>query len=157
MNSGTIVQRGSPEEVYSRPKTLFSAKFLGEANIFTGSLRREGNKSLLQSADVNIRFDAHDDRDTGAGLVCVRPESIKIEVAPNVSSVASEPNSLTGQVREAIFQGAFRRYLVQVGEQSIMVQQPVLPGGGGAFSQGDRVLLSWPDNSVAQIEDDTNG
>lgn len=157
MNSGTIVQRGSPEEVYSRPKTLFSAKFLGEANIFTGSLRREGNKSLLQSADVNIRFDAHDDRDTGAGLVCVRPESIKIEVAPNVSSVASEPNSLTGQVREAIFQGAFRRYLVQVGEQSVMVQQPVLPGGGGAFSQGDRVLLSWPDNSVAQIEDDTNG
>ncbi|WP_410010517.1 ABC transporter ATP-binding protein [Phyllobacterium zundukense] len=157
MNSGTIVQRGSPEEVYSRPKTLFSAKFLGEANIFTGSFRREGNKSLLQSADVNIRFDAHDNRDTGAGLVCVRPESIMIEGAPNVSSVASEPNSVVGQVREAIFQGAFRRYLVQVGEQSVMVQQPVLPGGGDAFSQGDRVLLSWPDNSVAQIEDDANG
>ncbi|UXN57842.1 TOBE domain-containing protein (plasmid) [Phyllobacterium zundukense] len=80
-----------------------------------------------------------------------------IEGAPNVSSVASEPNSVVGQVREAIFQGAFRRYLVQVGEQSVMVQQPVLPGGGDAFSQGDRVLLSWPDNSVAQIEDDANG
>ncbi|MDK1494238.1 TOBE domain-containing protein [Sinorhizobium sp. 7-81] len=157
MNSGTIVQRGSPEEVYSRPRTLFSAKFLGQANIFTGSLRREGKKSLLQSASINIRFNAADDRQTRAGLVCIRPESIKIQEAIDVASAAPGPNSATGQVKEAIFQGAFRRYLVQVGEQTVMVQQPVLPNGGGTFSQGDRVLLNWPDNSVAQIEDDSNG
>ncbi|ULJ82753.1 TOBE domain-containing protein (plasmid) [Rhizobium sp. C104] len=157
MNSGTIVQRGSPEEVYSRPRTLFSAKFLGEANIFTGSLRREGNKSVLQSPVGNIRFDAQGARDTGTGLVCLRPESIVIKAAPKASPVASDPNSVTGQVREAIFQGAFRRYLVQVGAQSVMVQQPVLAGTGCAFSQGDQVLLSWSDNSIAQIEDDTNG
>nr|WP_328825157.1 ABC transporter ATP-binding protein [[Ochrobactrum] soli] len=157
MNSGTIVQRGSPEEVYRQPRTLFSAKFLGEANIFTGSLRREGNKSLLQSDVVNVRFDVLGARDTGAGLVCVRPESITIEGASKEMFVGTEPNSVAGQVREAIFQGAFRRYLVQVGEQSIMVQQPVLAGTGDAFSQGDQVLLKWSDQAVAQIEDDTNG
>ncbi|WHO77280.1 TOBE domain-containing protein (plasmid) [Rhizobium sp. BT03] len=80
-----------------------------------------------------------------------------IEGTPKDRPAASESNSVTGQVREAIFQGAFRRYLVQVGEQSVMVQQPVLAGTGGAFSQGDRVLLTWSDNSIAQIEDDTNG
>ena len=90
------------------------------------------------------------------GLACVRPESIRIEAAGKTPASSEEPNSAAGQVREAIFQGAFRRYHVQVGEHRVMVQQPAMAGIGEALSQGDAVRLSWPDDAVAQIEDDAD-
>lgn len=35
MNSGKVEQIGTPREIYATPKTLFSATFVGENNIFS--------------------------------------------------------------------------------------------------------------------------
>ena len=35
INNGQIEQIGTPEEIYGKPSTLFSAQFLGESNFFT--------------------------------------------------------------------------------------------------------------------------
>src|SRR5262245_10822844 len=39
MESGLLVQVGTPEEIYSRPRTRFVSTFVGEANIFAGQRR----------------------------------------------------------------------------------------------------------------------
>ena len=156
MNNGVIIQRGTPEYVYSHPKTLFSARFLGEANIFSGPVRREGKTTIIQAGSLVVRSNGNCASGAKTGLACVRPESIRIEAAGKTPASSEEPNSAAGQVREAIFQGAFRRYHVQVGEHRVMVQQPAMAGIGEALSQGDAVRLSWPDDAVAQIEDDAD-
>jgi len=157
MQNGVIVQRGTPEEVYSRPKTLFSARFLGEANILSGSVRTEGQKAVIQAGSLLLRSDGAPPVGQETRWACIRPEAIGIEAQTEAETDTIQPNSVRAQVREAIFQGAFRRYLVQAGEHSLMVQQPSVPGAGQAFSAGDVVRLSWPDSAVAQIEDGANG
>ncbi len=38
MNLGEVVQQGPPREVYDRPTALFSATFLGEANLLPATV-----------------------------------------------------------------------------------------------------------------------
>jgi spermidine/putrescine transport system ATP-binding protein len=156
MNSGVIIQRGAPEEVYSCPKTLFSARFLGDANLFSGRVRAEGQKALIQAGSLFLRSDGAPPAEGGTRWACVRPEAIGIEAETPGATNPAQPNVVSAQVREAIFQGAFRRYLVQAGEHSLVVQQSAMPGAGQAFLAGDTVRLSWPDSGVALIEDDGN-
>ncbi|MBI2358708.1 MAG: TOBE domain-containing protein [Deltaproteobacteria bacterium] len=42
MNEGEILQIGSPKEVYSQPKNLFAAQFVGEMNFIRGRLCGDG-------------------------------------------------------------------------------------------------------------------
>ncbi len=37
MSAGRVVQVGSPAEIYERPRTVFVARFIGEANVFDGA------------------------------------------------------------------------------------------------------------------------
>ena len=51
MNEGRIEQIGTPEEMYSAPKTLFTARFLGETNIVPATFaRRDGEVSVYDTA-----------------------------------------------------------------------------------------------------------
>lgn len=156
MNSGIIVQRGTPVEVYNRPKTLFSARFLGEANLLSGEAQADGPKTLVRIGSLVLRADGGPVAAGAAAWVCIRPEAIRIAAASKKSPVSTQPNSATAIVREVIFQGSFRRYLVQAGEHSLMVQQPAMPGAEETFVEGDAVSLSWPDSAVAQIDDKSN-
>lgn len=156
MNSGVIVQRGTPVEVYNRPKTLFSARFLGEANLLAGEARADGEKTLVQAGHLLVRADGAPVAGNGPAWVCIRPEAIKIEAASKKPQGEGQPNCTTAVVREVIFQGSFRRYLIEAGEHRLMVQQTAMPGVGEVFAEGDAVSLSWPDSAVAQIEDKAN-
>ncbi|MEM2414106.1 MAG: ABC transporter ATP-binding protein, partial [Sulfolobales archaeon] len=56
MNRGRVVQIGSPEELYGRPKTLFVATFIGKYNILEGVVREvEGDTVSIESSGIRIR------------------------------------------------------------------------------------------------------
>jgi spermidine/putrescine transport system ATP-binding protein len=157
MNNGAIIQRGTPEDVYRRPRTLFSARFLGEANLFQGSARRQGQEVLIDAGKILLRSDAPPpDAGMKKAWTCIRPEAITIAAAPHKASSEQQPNKATGRVREAIFQGAFRRYAVQLEGYDLSVQQPAAANGTATFSEGDLVELAWPASAVIPIEDDTD-
>ena len=42
LDAGRLIQSGPPQAVYERPKTVFAADFLGDANFFTGTVRGAG-------------------------------------------------------------------------------------------------------------------
>ncbi len=50
MNSGRIEQIGAPEEVYTRPRTTFVARFLGRANL----IRENGRLVLVRPEDMTL-------------------------------------------------------------------------------------------------------
>jgi iron(III) transport system ATP-binding protein len=43
MNEGSILQVGSPKDVYARPESLFVAQFVGEMNFVSGRLSSDGH------------------------------------------------------------------------------------------------------------------
>jgi ABC-type Fe3+/spermidine/putrescine transport system ATPase subunit len=65
MRAGSVVETGTPEELYSRPLHLFTANFIGESNFLEGWVRekvdglsrveiREGSTVEVMSTDFNI-------------------------------------------------------------------------------------------------------
>ncbi len=72
-NRGRIERVGSPTELYDDPGTQFVAQFLGEANVFAGTLTSDGsylwNEERLRVSDA----DAH-----AGSLLMVRPENVRV-------------------------------------------------------------------------------
>jgi spermidine/putrescine transport system ATP-binding protein len=155
MNNGEIVQRGTPEEVYGRPRSLFSARFLGEANLFSGPLRREAGETLLDAGSLLLKSHAAADFAATKGWACIRPEAIRIEAGSD-NNAERRPNAAAGRVREAIFQGAYRRYAVELEGHSLLVQQPAGSDAAPTFGEGDRVDVSWSESGITYIEDADN-
>ena len=134
MHQGEMIQVGSPEDVYRRPKSAFVAAFVGDANILRGS-RRAGVVTL----EAGARF--RSEGPESSVMVVVRPESIAINQAR-----ADGECTLRGKIGDMVFLGAHIRYAVDVGSPPpIMVQ--VNPGSTAPMSRGQEVALSWAPDS----------
>jgi ABC-type Fe3+/spermidine/putrescine transport system ATPase subunit len=111
MRDGRIIERGTPEDIYRRPKAVFTARFIGDANLISGrvsSVERNGGNRGAASATVDTkagRFTGVDTNGTlgigDAAVVSIRPEDmVPAETAPGAA------NRLTATIVEAAFAGA---------------------------------------------------
>ena len=131
-NKGRLMQLGRPEEVYSRPRSLFVADFVGKANFFPADTLRPGTPAvqvaLRDGATVEVErhyraeIDEADRVPQGAkGLLMVRPE--QIELLPQGAGAHA------CRVRRRQFLGSFVRYVAEsdiaVGELLIDMRRPV--------------------------------
>ena len=64
MNSGVIMQQGTPSEVYTRPKNLFVATFIGnvQMNILGGTLKKDEGGFFVEIAGCRIYTDKDTDK-----------------------------------------------------------------------------------------------
>lgn len=104
MNKGVIQQIGTPIDVYNEPKNRFVARFIGESNIFEGTMIRD----LL----VNIHGIDYPCVDSGFGEntpvdVVIRPE--------DVDFVPVGKTRLQGVVKNVIFMGVHYEFAVDCG------------------------------------------
>jgi multiple sugar transport system ATP-binding protein len=78
MNEGRIVQIDPPGELYHRPKTMFTATFVGspEMNLIEGELRQNGAGLAFNFADYAVPTALVEGADGRAVTLGVRPESI---------------------------------------------------------------------------------
>ena len=84
MSGGKIADQGPPREVYLRPKSLFSAGFMGEVN----RIAVKGGQSALGPLAVPD------------GVLCIRPEAISEGGALRLGPC---------RVEETVFFGAYLR------------------------------------------------
>lgn len=83
MNAGVLDQVAAPTEIYEHPATKFVATFIGETNIFDGSI------SSINGESLNIQIENGDVKATGSEFaagefinVSVRPEKMKYALDP---------------------------------------------------------------------------
>jgi len=132
MQEGRIVQEGSPSEVYANPRSRFVARFVGEANLLSGT-RKAGVVSLAAGP-------AFDDRGAdGAVDVMVRPQVIAIhrrgQTVPPGHVVAE------GRVVDRIFLGDHLKYVVDLaGVEVRALADAALPEQAEVE---ESVTLSW--------------
>ncbi len=119
LNNGSIEQVGTPEELYSRPSTMFAAQFLGDANIIPCSISPTNPQAalLLSSDALAVRLAAGElPRNGEQGHLCVRPEQISIGTPP----ISSEVNAVPAQVVRRSFRGARYDVTLQIGEAHLV-------------------------------------
>ena len=141
-NSGHIEQVGTPEELYRRPDTLFTARFLGDSNVFdlgSGSFGStaswEGNSWAVDPATIS----GHSGVSSHAAIV-VRPEDVRIVSDP--TAVPAGANSVGAAVRDVEYMGSYRTVMLDVGQAGRLGRARV-DALDSAFSIGDRVTAWW--------------
>lgn len=119
MSDGTLQQIGTPEKIYNEPKNTFVADFIGESNIFSGVMVKDG---LVRFCGKPFEcLDGGFEKNEPVDVV-VRPEDVKIK--------SVEDGILKGKVTSVIFKGIHYQILVQCGRYEIEIQSTSAPKVG---------------------------
>jgi len=144
INQGRLAQVGAPQQVYERPADVFSARFLGDANIFRGTAS-DGTVILGDGTRIRIA----DKPPPGSATIIVRPE--KLIVAPGTKPPSDALlNRLPGTIIQAVYSGNSVTYRIAVKDG---VAEPILAFVQNReptlFSPGEAVQVAWmPEHSV---------
>jgi len=98
IHKGSIVQEGTPEEVFHHPKTEFVAHFVGVRNFFPAHLVQKNETQLAQIAP-NLFIHLLTDEPEEEGFVMIRGEDILLSKEAIETSAA---NSFPGTVLEIV-------------------------------------------------------
>jgi len=141
-NSGHIEQVGSPEELYRAPETLFTAKFLGDSNVFDlgdtsfdTQVGWEGETWSIDPATVSTHPGV-----LSRSAVVVRPEDVGI--VHDRASVPPGANSISATVRDLEYMGSHRIALLGLG-QSGQAGRARIDALDSTLALGDEVLAWW--------------
>ncbi|WP_210508697.1 ABC transporter ATP-binding protein [Naasia sp. SYSU D00057] len=144
MNRGRIEQIGAPEEIYELPRTAFVANFLGQSNLFGGTVAESGSGAFgvdVAGRRILVPIDRAQ-RTTGAVTVGVRPEKLLLvteEPAPMAGVNVLGP----GRVTDVSFSGVSTQYLIDVphvGTVIVFAQNLVF---GPVVEPGAEVWVTW--------------
>jgi putative spermidine/putrescine transport system ATP-binding protein len=146
LNEGRIVQTGTPDDLYLRPNSLFSANFLGDLNLLRGTVVSGGTQASVATADGHmLRGTNWSNLPVGAAAsLIVRPESVSVCIG---TSAENFDNQVSGRVAQSVVLGSVVRHYVEadgvdMGGKLLSALQLNRSGGMG-IGPGDVVLVGW--------------
>jgi spermidine/putrescine transport system ATP-binding protein len=154
MHSGSIIQTASPEQLYEAPATRYVADFIGESNLFNGTVRQvQGNSAVLRTEQgIELSSPLTPNGTTLSanteGCIAVRPELIDIAAK---GGLQGRDVTLDGCVEDRIYLGNITEYRVRTQPFGIVcVRVPRQQGSGGqgtvdpsGFEHGAAVQVGW--------------
>jgi len=111
LNHGRIVQDGSPQALFDRPRSRFVADFMGIENVLEGRLAaidRETATAMVQGVALRGRPIASDKLAIGDPVfVAVRAERLCTERVTSSGTAAGDANAVRCRARLKIYKGNF--------------------------------------------------
>ncbi len=117
MNDGGILQVGTPEEVFRKPKSEFIANFVGVENLFKGESIVDPDMGIANIEVKGVKIVSTSCK-SGDVFVSVRPEDILVS---RKEVDTSARNSYRGEIAEIIDRGAIVKIVVDVGIPFVVV------------------------------------
>ncbi len=158
MDQGKVLQVGTPQQIYENPASDFVARFIGETNIFSGTVvARDGQIARVEIEGLGTLFiEANGEAPVGAHVsVAVRPEKVRIGTRPPGDH--PELNVLKGVVEEPIYSGFQTKYIIHLpGGESFTVfrQHANWSEGVPDIRWKDEVYLSFSARDSVVVESD---
>ena len=154
MNEGKIEQMGSPIQIYEHPKTAFVANFLGQTNLFEGTVAGvEGDELAVKVKDTTIFVPlSSTEIRSGRIVLGVRPEKVKIV---DQGKPGLPKNQINGSIKLTAFVGVSTQYevITNWGQEVSAFEQNIDPTDLGR--PGQAVTLAWePRHSFVLDPDD---
>lgn len=151
MHDGVMDQIGSPTEIYERPATKFVATFIGETNVFDGTIRSiEGGKAVIgiENGEVTSSgsVEEGDGKNTGFAVnefvtVSVRPEKMHFSPKP------VEGFTVPAVVRDYIYVGSVLKCIAVLPNGNEIKMEKL--AGEELPPIGEKVFICWePENAV---------
>ena len=110
MKDGVIQQIGNPKQIYDEPHNAFVADFIGESNIYSGTIFDDNHVIFL-----NHRFECVD--------VFPKNEKVDVVVRPEDIFILDEGKGMVdGIITSKVFKGVYYEYIIMVGKNEVVAQ-----------------------------------
>ena len=145
MSEGSIVQIGSPSQVYEYPNSRFSAEFIGSTNLFEGHVvEDEPDHIFVESADLEARMYVSHGITGPLGMpvgISVRPERVRV----TRERPASPHNWARGIVTDVAYMGSYSLFHVRLPGGKVVMSNlsssDLMADNAPAWN--DDVYVSW--------------
>jgi ABC-type Fe3+/spermidine/putrescine transport system ATPase subunit len=143
MKSGRIVEVGTPYELYTRPKNLFTANFVGEANILRGEIRHTTQEgSTIDIRDGLIIKTTDKSHEKG--------EIIVLAFRPEFGFLKRDRigiNNIPGKIIETVFTGPLGRFRIRLRNgEDVVIKQHLSPKT--TQQNGDNVFINIKPSNI---------
>jgi putrescine transport system ATP-binding protein len=153
MHDGKILQSGTPHKVYEYPNCRRTAEFIGNVNIFSGTVIENSADHVVINApelDRKIYVDHGISGAAGTAVwVAVRPEKMIINTAPP----SGDYNHARGKVEEIAYVGGLSVYHVKTQSGGIIraTLANVERRADDRLTWDDEVYLSWQPSAAVVL------
>jgi len=145
MKKGKVLQVGTPQELYMKPKCIFVANFVGGSNFLEGYIvEAKGKRAVVELRGGTKVHAVNGGINPGERVVlAIKPETFMMEGEWGKTG----ENSVSGVVERVAFEGTTIRYEVRLENQDLVVV--VTPSMACEwFNIGEKVTLSFqPENA----------
>ena len=138
MVDGTLSQVATPDQIYEAPNSTYVADFIGDANIFSGTIVGQKGENIVQveTAIGTIEFETPTAPTSKKVNLCWRPESAVIG-----------NTGIKAKVVHRAFQGHFTDLMVETNGTIFRVQAKRVEA-----QEGDDIQLSVAPNAVILLD-----
>ena len=137
INKGEVQQVAPPQEIYSNPKNMFVANFVGKVDFIKGKV--EGNKILLDNSNGQTLPNTSSFKEKV--VVAIRPEN----------AILSDDGEITAKVYSKFYLGDCNDLRVDIGNENIL-RIIARASTYNTLNEGDEVKIKILDYFV--FEDD---
>ena len=165
INKGKIVQVGLPDDIYERPNSVFSAFFIGDTNLISGTVVNIetdyiGVQTGFSLNDETVILDSTYTQEHTIGekiTLSLRPE--KIAVSRRAPKAQADFNILKGEIEDILYLGTHTQYIIKVGNQLFKVfnQHKKVYFDDTALDWNESVYLYWHDKDTFVIKEEHFG
>jgi putrescine transport system ATP-binding protein len=155
MDRGTVLQVGTPSEIYEFPRSRFVADFIGTTNLFEGTvLACVPGLITVRCAEIGCELQVDDQGQFSAGQqvwVALRPEKIRVTKEPMTDA---RLNQLIGTVWELGYLGNRSTYQIKTasGKLVTVYAQNDRRTSEWTINWSDQVFVSWSANAAILLQ-----
>jgi putrescine transport system ATP-binding protein len=154
MSKGRVLQVGTPEEIYEHPRNRFVADFIGNVNLFAGTLSVDEPDRCAAATGIGTVQVGHGISGTlnMPVSIAVRPEKIEISKArpPGV-----DMNLFRGRVQEIGYLGSYTNYILKAadGSRVRVTEANTSRQDLSDITWEEEVYFWWPDTAAVVLRD----
>lgn len=144
LDAGDIIQVGTPEEIYKRPRSQFIAEFFRGSNIFDASITDVAETHIdLSFLGTTVRAIPDD------GTTRSVDEQVTFFVRSEEIAVGhTGDNHLTGTITNTVYRGGMTDYTINVQDREISVSL-----GDDQYEEGEELDISWESNDTVILRE----
>jgi iron(III) transport system ATP-binding protein len=120
MNKGRIEQSGSPEEIYNKPKSVFVADFIVNANFIDAVIGKFNNNTIT----VNIQNNLIDIPKDNSSVKFNQGEEVYLAIKPEAVKISKGNSRFKGKICSKFFLGSSMEYEIEFDDSVITSIQP---------------------------------
>jgi ABC-type Fe3+/spermidine/putrescine transport system ATPase subunit len=141
---GKLVEAGTAKQIYENPEKRFTADFIGENNIFDGTvISVSGTTARVDLGIAEITIELGNLIVTKGANISVSIRSELIDLLPNDAKTGSTVDILSGTYRETVYLGLVTGHIVAL-EDGMEVNVRRVSGSGTALPKpGETVRIGW--------------